>query len=120
VPGQNFHLTPGGCAEGLSYKGKGFIQLTWKENYKAVEHLLKAKIPNENIDIVTNPNQVLETKYGLLTALGFWEWQSLNAKSGNSTTHTDEITKVVNLHTKSYDKRKENFEFIYEILKNEQ
>lgn len=120
VPGQNFHLTPGGCAEGLSYKGKGFIQLTWKENYKAVERLLKAKIPNENINIVANPNQVLETKYGLLTALGFWEWQSLNAKSGNSTTHTDEITKVVNLHTKSYEKRKENFEFIYGILKNAQ
>ena len=120
VPGQNFHLTPGGCAEGLSYKGKGFIQLTWKENYKSVERLLKAKIPNENIDIVANPNQVLETKYGLLTALGFWEWQSLNGKSGNSTTHTDEITKVVNFHTKSYDKRKENFEFIYGILKNAQ
>lgn len=120
VPGQNFHLTPGGCAEGLAYKGKGFIQLTWKENYKAVERLLKAKIPNENIDIVANPDQVLETKYGLLTALGFWEWQSLNAKSGNSTTHTDEITKVVNLHTKSYAKRKENFEFIYGILKNAQ
>lgn len=118
VPGQNFHLTPGGCAEGLSYKGKGFIQLTWKENYNEVESLLKAKIPNENIDIVANPNQVLETKYGLLTALGFWEWQSLNTKSGNSTTHTDEITKIVNFHTKSYDKRKENFEFIYGILKN--
>ncbi|MCQ4309780.1 hypothetical protein NA645_17425 [Pseudomonas stutzeri] len=120
VPGQNFHLTPGGCAEGLSYKGKGFIQLTWKENYKAVERLLKAKIPNENINIVANPNQVLETKYGLLTALGFWEWQSLGGKSGNSTTHTDEITKVVNLHTKSYAKRRENFEFIYGILKNAQ
>ncbi len=120
VPGQNFQLTPGGCAEGLSYKGKGFIQLTWKENYKSVERLLKAKIPDENIDIVANPNQVLETKYGLLTALGFWEWQNLNAKSGNSTTHTDKITQVVNYHTKSYDKRKENFEFIYGILKNAQ
>lgn len=118
VPGQNFHLTPGGCAEGLSYKGKGFIQLTWKENYKSVERLLKAKIPNENINIVANPNQMLETKYGLLTALGFWEWQSLNAKAGNTTNHTDEITKIVNFHTKSYDKRKENFEFIYGILKN--
>ncbi|MHA6491897.1 hypothetical protein ACX0MV_01465 [Pseudomonas borbori] len=120
VPGQNFQLTAGGCAEGLSYKGKGFIQLTWKENYKAVETLLKAKVPNENINIVANPDQVLETKYGLLTALGFWEWQKLNAKSGPSTTNTDQITKIVNLHTKSYDKRKENFEFIYGILKNAQ
>ncbi|MGE6690770.1 hypothetical protein ACQKFE_22705 [Stutzerimonas stutzeri] len=120
VPGQNFRLTQGGCAEGLAYKGKGFIQLTWKENYKAVEQLLKAKIPNENINIVANPNQVLETRYGLLAALGFWEWQNLNAKSGSTTTHTDEITKVVNFYTKSYDKRKENFEFIYGILKNAQ
>ncbi|RIA35180.1 putative chitinase [Ectopseudomonas oleovorans] len=119
VPGQNFHLNPGGCSEGLAYKGKGFIQLTWKENYKEVERLLKAKIPNENINIVANPDQVLETKYGLLSALGFWEWKRLNAKSGSSTTHTNEITKVVNLHTstESYEKRRNNFEFIYEILK---
>ena len=73
-----------------------------------------------NINIVANPDQVLETKYGLLTALGFWEWQKLNAKSGPSTTNTDQITKIVNLHTKSYEKRKENFEFIYGILKNAQ
>tara|TARA_R110000868_G_scaffold361573_1_gene623545 strand:+ start:4240 stop:4386 length:147 start_codon:yes stop_codon:yes gene_type:complete len=38
---------------------------------QAVETLLKAKIPNENINIVSNPDQVLENKYGLLTALGF-------------------------------------------------
>ncbi|MFK4076413.1 glycoside hydrolase family 19 protein [Ectopseudomonas khazarica] len=119
VPGQNFHLNPGGCSEGLSYKGKGSIQLTWKENYKEVERLLKAKIPNENINIVANPDQVLETKYGLLSALGFWEWKRLNAKSGNSTAHTDEITKIVNLHTDSYGKRRENFEFIYGILKSD-
>jgi predicted chitinase len=108
VPGQNFQLTQGGCAEGLSYKGKGFIQLTWKENYKAVEKLLKAKVPNENINIVANPDQVLETKYGLLSALGF-----------PSTTNTDEMTKVVNLYTNSYTKRQEHFEFIYRVLKNE-
>lgn len=119
VPGQNFHLNPGGCSEGLAYKGKGFIQLTWKENYKEVERLLKAKIPNENINIVANPDQVLETKYGLLSALGFWEWKRLNAKSGNSTTHTNEITKIVNLHTDSYERRRENFEFIYGILKSD-
>lgn len=111
-------MTPGGCAEGLAYNGKGFIQLTWKENYKEVERLLKYKIPNENINIVANPNQVLETKYALLAALGFWECKKFNAKSGNSTAHTDEITKVVNFHTKGYDKRKQNFEFIYGILKN--
>ncbi len=118
VPGQNFHLIAGGCSEGLSYKGKGFIQLTWKENYKEVERVLKRKIPNENVNIVANPEQILETKYGLLSALGFWEWKGLNAKSGDGTVHTDDITKVVNLYTDSYEKRRENFEFIYGILKS--
>lgn len=83
-----------------------------------MEELLKFKVPNENINIVANPDQVLETKYGLLTALGFWEWKNLNSKSGPSKNNTDAITRIVNLHTNSYIKRQDHFEFIYRTLKN--
>jgi predicted chitinase len=109
-------LTPGGCSEGLSYKGKGFIQLTWKANYKAVEDVLKAKLPEETIDIVANPDRLLETKMGLLSAMGFWEWQKLNNKVAPNVVSTDNITKVVNLKTESYEERRTHFTEIYQVF----
>ncbi|RON51115.1 hypothetical protein [Pseudomonas frederiksbergensis] len=111
-----FVLTPGGCSEGLSYKGKGFIQLTWKANYKAVEDVLKAKLPEETIDIVANPDRLLETKMGLLSAMGFWEWQKLNNKVAPNVVSTDNITKVVNLNTESYEERRTHFTEIYQVF----
>ncbi|AZD18856.1 hypothetical protein PUP66_00305 [Pseudomonas chlororaphis] len=114
-----FVLTPGGCSEGLSYKGKGFIQLTWKSNYKAVEDVLKQKLPEENIDIVANPDQLLETKIGLLSAMGFWEWKKLNNIVAPNVESTNDITKVVNLNTESYGERRTNFTEIYQALNHE-
>ncbi|MHC8398086.1 hypothetical protein ACYZTX_00950 [Pseudomonas sp. MDT1-17] len=112
----NFVLTPGGCAEGISYKGKGFIQLTWKSNYKAVEDLLKVKLPEETIEMVANPDQLLETKIGLLSAMGFWELNKLNDLVAPNTTSTDKITEIVNKHTNSYGERRNHFTAIYQEI----
>jgi predicted chitinase len=108
----------GGCEEGITYKGKGFMQLTWKNNYKAVNNILQIKTPDENIDIVTNPDSVLETKIGMLSAMGFWEWQKLNDKADNGATDSvvDSITAIVNLRTRSYSERRTHFNSIYNIL----
>lgn len=111
-----FTLTKGGCEEGLMYKGKGFIQLTWKSNYEAVENILKQKLPEESINIVANPDQLLETKLGLLSAMGFWWMKNLNSLAAASTESTDLITAVVNLHTNSYEKRRNFFVSIYRVF----
>ncbi|KAE9638366.1 hypothetical protein EJA70_31635 [Pseudomonas sp. PB103] len=113
-----FVLIQGGCVEGIKYKGKGFIQLTWKANYQAVEDLLKVKIPEETFQMVSNPDQLLETKFGLLSAMGFWDWKKLNDLVFPTTDSTTEITKIVNLHTPeaSYIKRRNNFTFIYQEI----
>lgn len=111
-----FTLTQGGCEEGLMYKGKGFIQLTWKTNYEQVDKILKEKVPEESIDIVANPDQLIETKFGLLSAMGFWEWKNLNNLVQSTTDSTNAITAVVNLHTDSYEKRRNNFTAIYQVF----
>lgn len=111
-----FSLTPGGCGEGLMYKGKGFIQLTWKTNYEQVERILKEKAPEESIDIVANPDQLIETKFGLLSAMGFWDWKKLNNLVQGTTDSTNAITAVVNLNTDSYEKRRDNFTAIYQVF----
>lgn len=115
-PQGGFVLTAGGCIEGVKYKGKGFIQLTWKSNYMAVEKLLKEKLPEEDIDMVGNPDQLLETKIGLLSAMGFWKLNKINNLVDPSTDATDKITEIVNKHTGSYGERRNNFTAIYEAI----
>ncbi|QXI15883.1 hypothetical protein [Pseudomonas hamedanensis] len=111
-----FVLTAGGCEEGKKYKGKGFIQLTWKSNYQAVEDRLKQKIPEETIEMVSNPDQLLDTKIGLLSAMGFWDVNNINNLVAPNTDSTNKITEVVNKHTDSYAERRTNFTAIYQEL----
>ncbi|MGP9493423.1 hypothetical protein, partial [Psychrobacter sp. AOP7-B1-24] len=46
------NVVKGGDLTGLLYKGKGFIQLTWKGNYKKVNEILNNKMPEERLNIV--------------------------------------------------------------------
>jgi len=112
----SFALIQGGCEEGLMYKGKGFIQLTWKTNYEQVEKILEEKVPEEHIDIVSNPDQLIQTKFGLLSAMGFWEWKKLNDLVQSTTDSTNAITAIINLNTGSYEKRRNNFTAIYQVF----
>jgi predicted chitinase len=108
----------GGNIYGMQYRGKGFIQLTWKTNYQAIERILKVKTPNEEgIDeLVKYPNSLLSQRIGFLTALGFWEKERLNKKIENGAT-IEQISKIVNGGTHGLITRKKNFKNIYEILK---
>ncbi|WP_352258461.1 hypothetical protein [Psychrobacter sp. TB55-MNA-CIBAN-0194] len=112
------NVLKGGDLTGLLYKGKGFIQLTWKGNYKKVNEILNNKMPEENLDIMKNPNNIINTREGILTALGFWEWQKLNQKAdkGKTGSVVDSITDDVNYHTGSRQKRKDNFTKFYAIM----
>lgn len=48
--------------DGGLYYGRGFIQLTGYENYVRYNNLLKKKFPNENADIIRNPDLVNDPK----------------------------------------------------------
>jgi putative chitinase len=58
--------------EGYKYHGRGFIQLTGKDNYKA---FAKAT----GIDVVTYPDLLLDEQYAIIAALHFWKSNGLNA-----------------------------------------
>ncbi len=116
-----FVLIQGGDQSGIDYKGKGFIQLTWKKNYKHVQDVLEKKLGvSLGFNILDNPNSLLDTRIGFLSALGFWEWKSLNSRCGPDVTNTESITRIVNSHTDndSKQRRKDNFVSIYNILLN--
>ena len=76
--------------EGWFYRGRGYIQLTGKDNYKKFDN----DVPE---NIVINPEIVAE-KYPLLSAGWFWNSNKLNeiADQGADQNVVAEITKKVN------------------------
>jgi putative chitinase len=48
---------------GQTYYGRGFVQLTWKDNYAKMNPVLRAAFPGEDIDLVWHPEQALVPKY---------------------------------------------------------
>ena len=117
----DFILVQGGDKSGINYKGKGFIQLTWKSNYKVVQERLEEKIPHINFNILDTPDIILNTREGFLSALGYWDVNNLNDMASSTTLGTDKITDIVNyyLDEKHKEKRREYFLNAYKALNNE-
>jgi putative chitinase len=97
--------------EGSTYKGRGYIQLTGKDNYKAFDSV----VPE---DILANPDLVA-TKYPLLSAAWFWNSRNLNALADKGATEADvtAITKKVNGGTHGLSDRISKFKLFYNELK---
>jgi putative chitinase len=97
--------------DGYKFRGRGYIQLTGKNNYVAF-----GKAINE--DITTNPDLVA-TKYPLLSAAWFWSSNSLNALAdkGADDASVTAITKRVNGGTIGLPDRIKHFKEYYDLLK---
>ncbi len=58
--------------DGWRYRGRGYIQITGKENYQTVGK-------NAELDLVQNSDLAADPNLALLIACGFWKWKKLNA-----------------------------------------
>ena len=97
--------------DGYKYRGRGYVQLTGKDNYKAFD----ATVPE---DITANPDLVA-TQYPLLSAAWFWNKNGLNAiadKGADDATVTS-VTKRVNGGTIGLPDRIKHFKEYYTLLK---
>ena len=97
--------------DGYKFRGRGYIQLTGKNNYAAF-----GKAINE--DITANPDLV-STQYPLLSAAWFWSSNSLNALAdkGADDASVTAITKRVNGGTIGLPDRIKHFKEYYTLLK---
>jgi putative chitinase len=77
---------PEETGEGWRYRGRGLKQLTGKENYERCGSGL-------GVDLVSNPDLLLDPKYAALSAGWFWGQNKLNdlADSGDIETMTRRI-----------------------------
>ena len=102
---------PESSGEGAKFCGRGYIQLTGKENYTAF-----GKSINE--DILSNPDKVA-SNYALLSAAWFFSKNGLHkmADEGSSDTVVTKITKRVNGGTIGLEDRIKHFKEYYNLLK---
>ena len=96
--------------EGYKFRGRGYIQLTGKENYTAF-----GKAIGE--DILSNPD-VVASKYALLSAAWFFSKNGLHrmADEGSSDQVVTKITKRVNGGTIGLPDRIKHFKEYYKLL----
>jgi putative chitinase len=96
--------------EGWKFRGRGYIQLTGKENYKAFD----ATVPE---DIIVSPDLVA-TKYALASAAFFFKKNNLWSicDKGSSEEVVTLVTKKVNGGTIGLPDRKKHFKEYYNLL----
>ena len=96
--------------DGWKYKGRGFIQLTGKTNYKSYGDYI-------GVDLITNPNLVA-TKYPLSSAAWYFEkrkiWQVCDEGIGIDT--IKKVTKLVNGGYNGLEDRISKTNIFYKLL----
>lgn len=110
VYGNRMGNGPESSGEGYKFRGRGYIQLTGKENYTAF-----GKAIGE--DIISNPD-VVSSKYALLSAAWFFSKNGLHklADEGSSDIVVTKITKRVNGGTIGLPDRIKHFKEYYHLL----
>ena len=95
--------------EGYRFRGRGYIQLTGKDNYKSFSQSV-------NEDCVSNPDLVA-TKYPLSSAAWFFQKNCLvKCDAGATRAVVESVTKCVNGGLNGIDDRIEKFNKFYKLL----
>ncbi len=94
--------------DGYNYRGRGFLQITGRANYKALSK-------DTGIDYLNNPDKLLNEADAMVSALWFWKKNKLNtyADIDNITT----ITKKINGGTNGLSDRRIKLEFYKKLFK---
>lgn len=97
--------------EGWKFRGRGYIQLTGKNNYYAFGRAI-------GVDLLSNPDLVIST-YPLLSAAWFFSANNLNpiADKGYTDGVVTQITRRVNGGTHGLKDRIGKFKVFYNLLK---
>lgn len=97
--------------EGWKYRGRGYIQLTGKDNYSRFSQ-------SANIDFVQYPDMVTSPKYALTSAAWFITSNRihLDCDKGNDYNTIKDVTKKINGGFNGLDDRVNKFNLIYNRL----
>lgn len=92
--------------DGWKYRGRGFIQITGKTNYRNLSNW-------SNVDYINQPDLLLKEPDAIISAL--WYWNSINGNILADKNQIETITKRINGGLNGFNHRKELLEY---YLKN--
>ncbi len=97
--------------DGFAFRGRGYIQLTGRANYNAIQNELNARFPGSGVDIMGDVDSLTETRAGLLSAMAYWSRNNLHtrADAGATDAAVDDVTNGVNPGTPNPGERRDNF-----------
>jgi putative chitinase len=89
--------------DGFRFRGRGILQITGRSNYRAAGQALA-------VDLIGNPDLLLQPEHAAMSAAWFWETRGLNALADDRTDDDDledfaEITRRVNGGTAGLQER---------------
>ena len=105
--------------DGWKFRGRGFIQVTGRNNYRAIAAQYKKLYAGAAVDFEQNPDLVKDFPYSARSAVCFWVMNGLPsvADHGSADADVDAVTAVVNVHTNSYEDRRAHFKLTYATFK---
>ncbi len=97
--------------DGWKYRGRGLIQITFRDNYREINQQYGKLYPGSGVDFMSNPEMMETFPYSIRSAVCFWAWKKLAkiADHGTLDANVDEVTQVVNKNTDSYERRQGHF-----------
>jgi putative chitinase len=97
--------------DGWRYRGRGFLQITFKGNYAAITQRCKQIYAGTDVDFVANPDAAATLPGAVRVGVGFWLLNGLPQKAdmGTGDADVDRITRVINSGMKGADERRANF-----------
>jgi putative chitinase len=98
--------------DGWTFRGRGYMQLTGKNNYIAFDKSVDA-------DIINNPDLV-STDYALISAAWYWNSRKLNnyADVGAGSNEVKKITSIINGGLHGFEQRNKLFNYYYKLFNN--
>ncbi|MDR3435269.1 hypothetical protein [Telmatospirillum sp.] len=105
--------------DGWRYRGRGLFQVTGRYNYARITQRYRALYGDGGVDFENNPDLMMQFPHDVRSAISFWGLHGLArlADQGDRPTNVDSITKIINLHTDSYVKRREHFRVALNALR---
>ena len=99
--------------DGWNYRGRGYIQLTGKDNYKTIgQYLYDNRVVDDPLIFINNPDLVAEDQYAVATAIAYW----VKNKCWDGVGDIVKITKKINGGTIGLDDRKKIREMLYQNM----